>query len=395
MIEFKLPSLGADMDKGTLLEWRVQPGDAVSKGQVVAVVDTTKAAVDVECWQEGNVHELLVGPGATVAVGTTLAVFREPGDTPEQLAGARARISAAAAAAAAPVAPAPAGGAPGLRPPAVAAAAERRVSPAARKRAQELGVDIDAVQGTGPHGAVSIADVERGAAAKTPAPADRARALRQTIAMAMARSKREIPHYYLAEEINLASAVEWLRRENERRPVTERLLLACLYLKAVALAARRHPALNGYFRDGEFRPSEAVHLGVAISLRGGGLIAPAIHDVDRLSLAELMRAMSDLVTRARAGSLRSSEMSDPTLTVTNLGEQSVDAVFGVIYPPQVALVGFGQVRERPAVVQGEIKPAQTVTASLSADHRASDGHDGALFLATVRELLQHPERLTP
>jgi pyruvate dehydrogenase E2 component (dihydrolipoamide acetyltransferase) len=242
---------------------------------------------------------------------------------------------------------------------------------------------------------VSIADVERGAAAKTPAPADRPRALRQTIAMAMARSKREIPHYYLAEEINLASAVEWLRRENERRPVTERLLIACLYLKAVALAARRHPALNGYFRDGEFRPSEAVHVGVAISLRGGGLIAPAIHDVDRLSLAELMRAMSDLVTRARAGSLRSSEMSDPTLTVTNLGEQSVDAVFGVIYPPQVALVGFGQVRERPAVVQGEIKPAPTVTASLSADHRASDGHDGALFLATVRELLQHPERLTP
>ena len=395
MIEFKLPSLGADMDKGTLLEWRVRPGDAVRKGQVVAVVDTTKAAVDVECWQEGNVHELLVEPGATVAVGTTLAILREPGDTPEQLAGARARITAAAAAAAAPPAPMPAGGAPGPRPPTVPTAAERRVSPAARKRAQELGVDIDAVQGSGPHGAVSIADVERGAAVKTPAPADRARALRQTIAMAMARSKREIPHYYLAEEINLASAVEWLRRENERRPVTERVLIACLYLKAVALAARKHPALNGYFRDGEFRPSEAVHVGMAISLRGGGLIAPAIHDVDRLSLAELMRAMSDLVTRARAGSLRSSEMSDPTLTVTNLGEQSVDAVFGVIYPPQVALVGFGQVRERPVLVQGEIKPAPAVTASLSADHRASDGHDGALFLATVRELLQHPERLSP
>jgi len=393
MIEFKLPSLGADMDKGTLLEWRVKPGDPVSKGQVVAVVDTTKAAVDVECWQDGNVYDLLVQPGETVAVGTTLAILREPGDTPEQLAGARARIAAAAAAVTAAAAPTPAGGAPGPRPPAVATAAERRVSPAARKRAQELGVDIDAVQGSGPHGAVSIADVERSAAATTPAPTGRARMLRQTIAMAMARSKREIPHYYLAEEVNLASTVEWLRRENERRPVTERLLMACLYLKAVALAARRHPALNGYFRDGEFRPSEAVHVGVAISLRGGGLIAPAIHDVDRLNLGELMRAMSDLVTRARAGSLRSSEMSDPTLTVTNLGEQSVDAVFGVIYPPQVALVGFGQVRERPAVVQGEIKPVPTVTASLSADHRASDGHDGALFLATVRELLQHPERL--
>ncbi|MCG3146396.1 MAG: Dihydrolipoyllysine-residue acetyltransferase component of pyruvate dehydrogenase complex [Gammaproteobacteria bacterium] len=269
------------------------------------------------------------------------------------------------------------------------------MSPAARKRAQELGVAIDAVEGSGPHGAVTIGDVERSAAVKTPAPVDRARALRQTIAMAMARSKREIPHYYLAEEIDLAAAVAWLRRENERRPVTERLLIVCLYLKAVALAARRHPALNGHFLGGEFRPSEAVHVGVAISLRGGGLIAPAIHDVDRLELAELMRAMSDLVMRARAGSLRSSEMSDPTLTVTNLGEQSVDAVFGVIYPPQVALVGFGQVRERPVVVQGELRPAPTATVSLAADHRASDGHDGALFLATVRELLQHPERLGP
>lgn len=395
MIEFKLPSLGADMDKGTLVEWCVKPGDAVKRGQVVAVVDTTKAAVDVECWQEGVVHELLTGPGASVAVGTTLAILREPEDTPEQLAVAKARLSAPAASAtapAAPSAPAPAE-ARGVPPAAIATAAERRVSPAARKRAQELGVAIDAVQGSGPHGAVTIADVERSAPAKVATPADRVQALRQTIAMAMARSKREIPHYYLAEEINLAPTMEWLRRENERRPVTERLLIACLYLKAVALAARRHGALNGLFVDGAFRPGEAVHVGVAISLRGGGLIAPAIHDADRLSLGELMRAMSDLVTRARAGSLRSSELSDPTLTVTNLGEQSVDAVFGVIYPPQVALVGFGQVRERPAVVQGEIRPAPMVTASLAADHRASDGHEGALFLATVRELLQHPEKL--
>jgi pyruvate dehydrogenase E2 component (dihydrolipoamide acetyltransferase) len=389
MIEFKLPSLGADMDKGTLLQWRIKAGDAVKKGAVVAVVDTTKAAVDVECWQEGVVHELLFEPGAIVAVGTTLAIIREPGDTPEQLASATARLSAAAPA---PAAPAPAA-APATRVAAPVTTAERRVSPAARKRAQELGVAIDAVEGTGPHGAVTIADVERGVPAKTAAPADRGRALRQTIAMAMARSKREIPHYYLAEEVNLAQTLDWLRRENERRPVTERMLTACLYLRAVALAARKHPALNGFFLDGEFRPSQAVHVGVAISLRGGGLIAPAIHDVDRLSLMDLMRAMSDLVSRARAGSLRSSEMSDPTLTVTNLGEQSVDAVFGVIYPPQVALVGFGQVRERAAVVQGEVRPAPTVTVSLSADHRASDGHDGALFLATVRELLQHPESL--
>lgn len=209
----------------------------------------------------------------------------------------------------------------------------------------------------------------------------------------MSRSKREIPHYYLSEIIPLEKATTWLQGENAQRPVTERLLMAVLLLKAVALACSKFPDMNGFYRDGGFQPNAAVHAGVAISLRQGGLVAPAIHDVERKTLAELMHDLTDLVQRARAGSLRSSEMSDPTITVTNLGDQGVDAVFGVIYPPQVALVGFGRVLERPWVEQGALRALSAVTASLAADHRVSDGHRGALFLAQIRELLQQPQRL--
>ena len=205
--------------------------------------------------------------------------------------------------------------------------------------------------------------------------------MRLAIAALMARSKREIPHYYLETHIDMSTALAWLEEQNLERSVKERLVPAVLMIKATALAAREVPELNGFWVDDAFQPSEGVHAGVAISLRQGGLVAPAIHDADRLSLTDLMKALGDLVKRARAGSLRSSEMSDPTITVTNLGEGGVEAVFGVIYPPQVALVGFGSVKE------------QRVMASVSGDHRVSDGHRGALFLAALARHLQEPEKL--
>ena len=251
-------------------------------------------------------------------------------------------------------------------------------------------------------GSVTLADVEAAAHVATAAPAsvqaasgavDRAQAMRQAIAAAMSRSKREIPHYYLSETIPMARALAWLQQRNQGLPIDERLLPAVLMLKAVALALRRTPELNGFYREGHLQAAAAVHAGVAISLRGGGLVAPALHDVGDKPLAVLMRELTDLVKRARAGSLRSSEMSDPTVTVTNLGDQGVETVFGVIYPPQVALVGFGRLVERPWVLDGTVQPTPVVCATLAADHRASDGHRGALFLAELRELLQQPQEL--
>ncbi len=380
MIEFKLPSLGADMDEGTLLEWKVGAGDTVKKGQVVAVVDTTKAAVDVESWQEGTVHQLIAEIGQKMPVGTVMALLLEAGEAvPKVGAGA----TAAKAAATAP---------------------RRMISPAARKHAEEKGVDLDRIAGTGPHGAVTLEDVENAAAAIPPAaaataakPADRApdrtADMRKTIAAAMSRSKREIPHYYVAEDIPLAKSLAWLQSTNAQRSMAERLLPAVLLLKAVAVALKRYPELNGYFRDGGFVPIAAIHLGVAISLRQGGLIAPALLDADGKPLTQLMQGLTDLVKRTRAGSLRSSEMNEATITVTNLGDQGSQSVFGVITPPQVALVGFGRVAERPWAEDGGLKVLPVVTASLSADHRVSDGHRGALFLRELNDLLQRPEEL--
>lgn len=217
--------------------------------------------------------------------------------------------------------------------------------------------------------------------------------MRRAIAAAMARSKREIPHYYLGTSIDMGNALAWLQAENLKRSVNERLLYSVLLLKAVALAARQIPEMNGFWVDNEFKPGEAIHVGVAISSRLGGLIAPAIHDLDKKNLDEIMSSLRDLVKRVRAGVLRSSEIADATITVSSLGDQGVESVFGVIYPPQVALVGFGKIMERPWAVNGMLGARPIIMASLAADHRASDGHRGGLFLAAVNSLLQEPQKL--
>ncbi len=460
MIEFRLPSLGAEMEDGTLLEWRVKPGDRVKKGDVVAVVDTSKSAIDVEIWQEGTVNELVLTPGDKVPVGTVMIRLRETGG-----AGAPAAKSAAASAVtptAAPetaAAPAPAAATSAVATPAVSTAAaartapptavprpaaprtaegrnaaaatpvasageRQRASPSARALAHELDIDLATVAGTGPHGVITREDVEKVAASRkatkaapgsvattkpqgrVPAetagvapvraatPVERSLAMRSAIAAAMARSKREIPHYYLATEVPMQRITRWLAARNAGRPVTERVLMAAPLIKAVALALRKFPELNGFYQNGGFVSGQGIHIGVAISLRQGGLIAPAIRDVADTSLDELMRRLANLVSRARALSLRSSEMTDATITVTNLGDQGVELVQGVIYPPQVALVGFGKVTDRVrAVEDGAIAVMPAVTLSLAADHRASDGHRGALFLAEIARLLQSPEGL--
>jgi pyruvate dehydrogenase E2 component (dihydrolipoamide acetyltransferase) len=402
-----MPLLGADMEAGTLLEWRVAPGDTVRRGQIVALIDTDKAEIEVEIFEDGVVEELLVAPGRKVPVGTPLARLRGLGAA--AVAPVAAVTPAPAVATAPPAAPTrpPASAPAPTSPPGAAGPSTRlRVTPLARRVAESLHVDLDAVHGTGDGGAITREDVERAAAeapvdaapgAAAPAApepsraAERAASMRRTIAAAMARSKREIPHYYLATTIDLAAALRWLETENARRGVAERILPAALLLRATAQALREAPDLNGFFRDGRFEPSASIHVGVAISLRGGGLVAPALHDADRLSLDALMARLRDLVQRARAGVLRGSEVADPTITVTNLGDQGVELVFPVITPPQVAIVGFGKIVERPWAEEGLLGVRPTVCATLAADHRVSDGHRGARFLAALERRLAAPE----
>ena len=386
------------MTAGTLIAWRKRPGDRVARGDIIAEVETEKGLIDVEVFVSGVLERILIEPGATVPTGTVLASIRE--DAPAAaVPGPAVAVPVASAPVPAAAVPAPA------RPEAPGPGRRARVSPLARKLAATLGIDPTTLRGTGAGGAITREDVERAAAGRRPGAVPAAAAppparprmdvvrMRQAIAAAMARSKREIPHYYVAHTIDLHRALAWLADENTRRPVTERLLYGLLLIKAVALALREVPELNGVWRGDRFEPSAVVHVGVAVALRGGGLIAPALHDVDGRPLGALMGAFRDLVQRARGGGLRSSELSDATITVTSLGEQGVESVLGIVYPPQVAIVGFGRIVERPWVVDGAIGPRPVVTATLSADHRVSDGHRGGLFLAAVDRLLQSPERL--
>jgi pyruvate dehydrogenase E2 component (dihydrolipoamide acetyltransferase) len=394
MIEFRMPSLGADMEAGTLVEWLVKPGDRVKRGDVVAIVETQKGAIEIEVFDTGVVSDLAASLGDTVPVGTVLA--RLEGE-------ARKSVSAPKA----PPYPPPLPPSvphlevgPEVRPLATPVAAGRpHVSPAARRLAAERGIALNELIGTGPAGAITIADVERARPAVPPRAARPRRtgfdpmAMRQAIAAAMSRSKREIPHYYLMQTTDVGAAMARLERLNAERPPPERILPAALFLRAIALALAKTPELNGFWEDGRFRAGDGVHIGWAVALRGGGLVAPAIRDADRCSVDQVMTAMRDLVLKARSSGLRSSELTDPTITVTSLGERGAEAVLPIIYPPQVAMVGIGRIVTRPWVVEGALAARPIVTLTLAGDHRATDGHRGGLLLAEVDRLLQEPETL--
>jgi pyruvate dehydrogenase E2 component (dihydrolipoamide acetyltransferase) len=410
--ELRMPSLGADMEYGTVVEWRVEPGTHVERGDIVAVVDTHKGAIEIEVFESGVIEELLVPAGSRVPVGlalarigslTSAAVPREP-SPPGDTVGTPPTPEAPAPVA---EAPAPVAGAPApvaeVPPP---TPARRRVSPLARRMAEELQIDLGGIEGTGDGGVVTKADVERaiGGAPRSAVPAPLAPQrqpgappgpdeMRLAIAAAVTRSKREIPHYYLGTRVDMSRATAWLQVLNLKRAPGERVLPAALLLKAIALALREFPDLNGFYVDGAFRAGGGIHLGMVVSLRDGGIVVPAIHDADTRSVDQLMSALRDVVQRARAGGLRGSEIMDPTISVTNLGDRGVDVVYGVIYPPQVALVGIGRIRERPWAENGMVGARPVVSLTLAADHRVSDGHRGGLFLVAVERWLQQPERL--
>jgi pyruvate dehydrogenase E2 component (dihydrolipoamide acetyltransferase) len=388
MTTFRMPSLGADMEAGTLVEWVKKPGDAVKRGDIIAVVETQKGATEIEVFDTGTVERLMLEVGATVPVGAPMAEIRVA-DEP-----VTSKPVAAPAAAPAPV---------------VLAPGTIKASPAARKFAAEHGIALAAIQGSGPDGAILFVDVEaasqvkaaaqgKGIApmAKPVAGASRAPAadgMRAAIAAAMGRSKREIPHYYLGHKVDVTIAVAWLAKRNAERKPEERAVFAALLLKAMARALASFPEFNGTYDGGHFKPSAPVHFGMAIALRGGGLIAPAIHDCADLSLDALMPQLRDLTNRVRAGRFRSSELADATITLTSLGERGVDWVQPIIYPPQVAIFGAGSPALRPWVVGEELLPRQICELTLAADHRVSDGHRGALLLRAVDANLQSPETL--
>lgn len=383
-----MPSLGSDMESGRLVEWLVAPGDKVGRGDVIAVVETQKGAIEIETFDEGTVTELTATMNKDLPVGAPLAVILSEGEQATEAVLAPAPKAPEPTKAVTPAAP--------VAAPLAPAAGPRPASPAARKRAAELGLDLGGLSGSGPGGAILLEDVERATPAAMPSRSaiDPAEEMRKAIAAAMSRAKRTIPHYYLSETIDVDPAMRFLEERNADKPPAERILLGALFVRAASLAAGQVVEMNGHYTDESgFAPSKEVNTGVAIALRGGGLVAPALMDAANLSLAETMSGMRDLVSRARAGRLRASEMTRGTITISSLGEAGAEAMTGVIFPPQVALVGLGAPHLRPWIVDGQIVPRHVVTLTLSADHRVSDGRRGARFITAFATFLKDPEAL--
>ncbi|MBY6201009.1 2-oxo acid dehydrogenase subunit E2 [Maritalea mobilis] len=415
MSVFTMPSLGADMEAGRLVEWLVKPGDTVRRGDVVAVVETQKGAIEIEIFKDGTVTELLADLGSELSVGAPLATVLAEGEAPGARPGAPAPSppapeNAKARAAEPDVAPAtteppeakPAPQSPpaSVRQPSPvptappAAPGPRRASPAARQLAEAHGIDLATLTGSGPGGAILFADVEHATSGARDTKASPIAEMRKAIAAAMTRAKRTIPHFYLSQTIDVDPAIAFLERRNAGCPPEDRILLGALFVRATVLAATKVPEMNGHYLDEQgFVLSPAVNAGVAIALRGGGLVAPALIDAVSMTLEETMAGMRDLVGRARAGRLRGSEMTQGTITISSLGESGAEAMTGVIFPPQVALVGIGAPQLRPWVVDGAVVPRHVVTLTISADHRVSDGRKVARFIAAFETLIQKPETL--
>jgi len=384
-----MPSLGADMAAGTLVEWLKAPGDTVARGDILAVVETQKGAIEIEVFEDGVLGKFLAQVGDKVPVGTPLANIAPEGTDPGDLADIPPEKARAAQVHTQPVPP---------EKPAIIASAplpktdghRLKATPAARRLAQQHQINLSDIS-VPPGKEISLADVE--GLVKDPDTETSKFAMRDAIAAAMSRSKREIPHYYLSHIVDITGAESFVSGINADRAPADRLLLGAVFAKAVSRALRKYPEFNGHFSDNRFVASQTAHIGMAINLRGGGLVAPALHDAQEKSLDDLMNALRDLVGRVRAGRFRARELTDPTITISSLGERGVEQLFGVIYPPQVAILGFGTPMDRPWAYGGKIALRRTVTLTLAADHRVSDGHRGALFLNAIEKLLQKPETL--
>lgn len=396
MIEFLMPSLGTDMEDGTLIEWKKKAGDAVKRGDIIAEVETQKGLIEIEVFEEGIIKELLIKEGSKVPVGTVMALINPTVEVLEPKKEISAELQPTEE--------------KGIQKISEIKASERniKVSPLARRIASENNIDISLIKGTGEGGAITKEDVDGAIAQREKKteektieepfetvkekPSPNIESIRSAVAAAMSKSNREIPHYYLEKKIDLTKTLAWLQEANSQRPIKKRMLLAALLIKAVAKTLLEFPDLNAVWENG-VQPKKDINVGFAISLRSGGVIIPAIHQVETKNIDEIMEMLNDIIPRARALKLRSSELSDSTITITNIGEGGADSVFGVIYPPQVAIIGFGNSTEQPFAENGMLGIRTVMNVTLAGDHRATDGLTGSRFLGSLNNHLQNPELL--
>jgi pyruvate dehydrogenase E2 component (dihydrolipoamide acetyltransferase) len=436
-----MPKLSEAMETGKLLRWIKQEGDRVAGGEIIAEIETDKADIELEAYGSGVLRKVLVGPGTTVPVGSTIAVIADPeedisgvvgaGGTPAAPAAARepARTAPAspsaqpAAAAMVPTAPSPSAAdvrrAPVAAPAAAAAPAPAeeeeeeqpvagrrlRVSPLARKLAQRAGIDLAVVRGTGPGGRIVQRDIEaasaaRPAAAAAPAlvaPAARAGGevedqplsqIRAAIARQMVQSKGPVPHFYVTVEVAMDRAAA-LRQELQALPGAPKVTVTDLVVRACALTLGKHPGVNASFQGQAIRRHRAVHVGLAVAL-DEGLITPVLRDCDRKPLFQIATETRDLVERTRARKLKGQELSGATFSVSNLGMFPVEEFSAIINPPEGAILAVGAILDKPVVVNGQLAVGKRMRVTISCDHRVMDGAMAARFLADLKALLEAP-----
>jgi pyruvate dehydrogenase E2 component (dihydrolipoamide acetyltransferase) len=390
MIDFLMPSLGADMEAGTLIEWRKKPGETVKRGDIIADVETQKGLIEIEVFEEGVIGELLIKEGTKVPVGTVMATINPSTSTLETKETTAEKTAIAIQPTEEKI----------IKKTAGEKFEEKQIkaSPLAKRIAAENNIDLSQLQGTGEDGAITKEDIKNAIAQKEKITKPEEKmslqleAIRLAVAAAVSKSNKEIPHYYLEKKIDMTKALTWLRESNSKRPIQKRLLPAALIIKATAKSLVDFPNLNAIWDNG-VQPKKEINIGFVVSLRSGGVIVPTIRNADLKSIDEIMEALNDIIPRARAMKLRSSDLTDSTITITSLGEGGADTVFGVIYPPQVAILGFGGSSQQPFVENGMLGIRTVFTVTLAGDHRATDGLTGSDFLVTLNRYLQNPETL--
>ena len=401
-----MPQMGYDMREGTVVKWHKSEGEEVARGEVIADIETDKATVEFEAYTSGVLRRILADEGVAIPVGELIAIIAGADEVIDELladlpAGSQAEPPGAEAPGPESVVP-PAQAEAVTTPQAVAApppgdGGRLRVSPIARRLAQERGIDLALIAGTGPGGRIVEKDVlEFSPAASMGAalPGERVdlSRMRQAIARVTIDSKREAPHFYVTAEVDMGKAMSLRRDLNDALPAENRVSVNDMILKACAIVLGQYPKFNGSFQGDHLRLNSSINIGIAIALEAG-LIVPGISNCQDKSLRELAAASKDLIARSNSGTLRNEEYSGTTFSVSNLGMFDVDSFAAIIFPPHAAVLAVGTVKSQPVVREGELAVGQVMKATLSTDHRVADGAEAARFLVEVKKLLESPFRL--
>lgn len=406
-IAVEMPKMTDTMEEGVLVQWMVEEGSVIAAGDVIAQVETDKATMDVEAYDDGVLLKRVAVEGDALPIGGLIAVLGKAGDDIAELLARYAGNGAPAAAGPAETEPpesVPAAPAPEPLP------SEVKASPLARRMAAEHGLDLGVLTGSGTEGRIVKRDIEAAMASRPQTPkapgvtprqvagersfeAVRITQMRKAIARRLSQSKFSAPHFYLTVDVAMERAVIARRQLNAEAEAwgTHRISYNDLITKAAAIALRRHPQVNASYLDaeGEIRRYSYIDIGIAVAI-GEGLVTPVVRDADIKSLSEIAEETATLAERARAGGLQPEEYAGSTFTTSNLGMFGMEAFTAIINPPNACILAIGAIRDTPVVTDGAVTPGKRMKLSLSCDHRVVDGATGAEFLSTLRRFLEEP-----